>query len=183
MWDHKSGNSISAIEEANKSGSTELQQDKKFPFQSSEGQDSGFLSGQNLSSSDIDYDIEEIKETNIKAEIVVTAKQIDKSYTDSGAIDDDYEDDCQETAAAVLAKDNLKQQSQKMIIDSGVDLGLEEWFCGLNLKNSNQQLNNLGSACRLKEQQQQQKYPRITKKLQQIPLWQMCYVQDDDGDT
>lgn len=182
MWDHKSANTISALDkETDNTLPNSGLQDKKI-FQS-EGQDSGFLSGQNLSSSDIDYDIDDIKEINTTdttssslATNINSNKQQQQSYTDSGAIDDDYDNN-----SCDLAKDSKQQQSQKMIIDSGVDLGLEEWFCGLNIKNSNQQSNNLGKPCR--KTKEEPKFAKITKKLQTVPLWQMCYVQDDDGDT
>lgn len=163
MWNQKSEKNISVLEGSEHiSGSDRGTashpsiQDKKV-FESS-GQDSGFLSGpQNLySSEDIDTHLDDLPDI--------------EKFRDSGAIDEDDEDS--------HTKDT-KQTS--MILDSGVDVGLSEWFCGLNLKNASQPLNNLGG-CR-QTVLEEPKYPKISKLLQTTPLWEICYFQDEDGDT
>lgn len=176
MWEQKSGKSNTIIDGT----------DQKSQFESSQ-QDSGFLSGpQNIFSSSEIYD-DDITDkpsigggncTNIAPK---SSNLVTSSYTDSGAIEDFVDEDDQELSNT--AKDiRSTSQSNDMILDSGVDLGLEEWFCGLNLKNSTQPLNNLGSSCR-KAMLDAQRFPKISKKLQQTPLWEICYIQDDDGDT
>lgn len=182
MWDQKSGKSNTIIDGP----------DQKSHFESSQ-QDSGFLSGpQNIFSSSEIYD-DDITDkpsiggggncTNIAPK---SSNLVTSSYTDSGAIEDfvDEEDDQElsNSAKDIRSKTQITSQSNNMILDSGVDLGLEEWFCGLNLKNSTQPLNNLGSSCR-KAMLDAQRFPKFSKKLQQTPLWEICYIQDDDGDT
>lgn len=166
MWDQKSGINVSALEGSERiSGSGpnhQLIPDKKI-FESSE-EDSGFLSGpQNLySSENIDsqhFDSKHIDSHRIDAEIVP-----DK-FRDSGAIIADDEDE---------PEDNTKEP---MIFQSSVDVGLSEWFCELNLKNSSLPLNNLSNSRKSQEE------PKLAKQFSNRPLWEICYVQDADGDT
>lgn len=164
MWDQKTGINVSAIEGSERisgSGSNNQPIDDKKIFESF-GEDSGFLSGpQNLYSS-------ESIDTHSDVGPDITPK-----YRDSGAIDGNEDDDDD--------KDNTKDtKSSSMILDSGVDVGLSEWFCELNLKNSTLPLNNLGS-CR--KTVDEPKYSKISKLLENRPLWEICYVQDADGDT
>lgn len=161
MWDQKTGINFAALEGSERisgidraAGVNNLQDKKDFE---SSGDDSGFLSGpQNLYSSEsIDTHSDHI------------IPDIEK-FQDSGAIDAD--------------EDNTKDtKPSSMILDSGVDIGLSEWFCELNLKNSTSQLNNLGG-CR-KTVLEEPKYSKITKLLESRPLWEICYIQDEDGDT
>lgn len=168
MWDQKSGKSNSNIDGT----------DPKGLYESSQ-EDSGFLSGpQNFFSSSETYDDDITDQPSIGGgnciNIAPKSSNLVTSYTDSGAIEDFcVDEDDQELSNT--AKDI-------MILDSSVDSGLEEWFCRLNLRNSNQPLNNLGSSCR-KAMIDAQRFPKFSKKLQQTPLWQLCYFQDDDGDT
>ena len=166
MWDHQQKTGGGATLDG---GSEINKQDTKF--ESSE-QDSGFLSGpQNFYSS---------------SELNSSSASIgDRKYIDSGAIDVDNDDDDDNHTNSHSTKDNNKQQEDQMILDSGVDLGLEEWFCGLNIKNSPQSINNLGKNCKKAaiEEQQQQSSQKLTKQLEQLPLWQICYYQDEEGDT
>lgn len=163
--------------------------DQKGQFESSQ-QDSGFLSGpqNNFSSSEIfDDDITDqpsIGGGNNPNIAPKSSNLVTSSYTDSGAIED-FDVDEQElshTAKDSRSQTQITSQNNIMLLDSGVDRGLEEWFCGLNLKNSTQPLNNLGSSCR-KAMLDAQHFPKISKKLQQTKLWEICYIQDDDGDT
>lgn len=179
MWNQKSGKSNTIID-----GS-----DQKGQYESSQ-QDSGFLSGeQNIFSSSENYDDDITDQPSIGGGICTNlapkSNNLESSYTDSGAIEDFYDEDDQElsnTAKDCRSTTQITSQTDKMILDSGVDLGLEEWFCNLNLKNSNQPLNNLGSSCR-DPMIDAQRFPKFSKKLQQTQLWQICYFQDDDGDT
>lgn len=167
MWDQKSGINVSAPEGSERisgSGANHQSiQDKKI-FESSGG-DSGFLSGpQNLYSSE-SIDSSDRIDQNI-------APVIDK-FQDSGAILADDDDDEQE--------DNTKDNKQEpMIFQSSVDVGLSEWFCELNLKNSSLPLNNLSSS---RKSPEEAKYSKLSKQFSNRPLWEICYVQDADGDT
>lgn len=184
MWNQNSGKPISVLGESEPKGDSIVQHppnDKQL-FESS-GQDSGFLSGpQNtfLSDDDIIVDASELPLSSVGGGGNQHSKNNNvTSYTDSGAIDDDFDD--VDKNDNKITKDSSKTSDATMILDSGVDLGLEEWFCGLNLKNTSQPLNNLGN-CR-KNMLEEDKFPRITKQLQHTPLWEICYIQDDDGDT
>lgn len=191
MWDQNSSNDSQSISVSGTAGTTTTTTaagDNKQIFQSNLDQDSGFLSGpiSNQFSSEIDDDADITDPTpppSHQQQQQQPPRKAQESYTDSGAIDDfiDDEDD----------GDKKQEQSHKMILDSGVDLGLEEWFCCMNLKNSTQPLNNLGATANtyhkamLEAAAVQQRFPKISSKLQQqqTPLWEICYIQDDDGDT
>lgn len=167
MYDQKTGINVSAnqgSEQIRRSDSNHPSIDDKKIFESSGGDDSGFLSGQNLFSSE-SIDTEDIADT-----VPVAVPDTD-NYRDSGAIvadDDEREDNTKDT----------KQGS--MILPNGVDVGLSEWFCGLNLKNSSVPYNNLSSS---RKTQEEPKYSSFSNKLPNRPLWELCYRQDDDGDT
>lgn len=160
MWDQKTGINVSAIDGSERITGTgsnrQLLQDKKH-FEST-GEDSGFLSSSQIYSSESNHPQSEIE------------PDIEK-FRDSGAIEEDDEQG-----------DNTKDTKQdSMILDSGVDVGLSEWFCELNLTNSTLPLNNLGG-CR-KTVLEEPKFAKISKLLQNRQLWEICYVQDADGDT
>lgn len=152
--DQKTGINVSAIEGSERisgSGSNHQSIQDKNIFESF-GEDSGVFSGpQNLYSSE---------SIDSHSDVVPN--------TDSRAIVGDEEKDTKDT------------KSSSMILDSGVDVGLSEWFCELNLKNSTLPLNNLGSCRKTVEEP---KYSKISKLLENRPLWEICYVQDADGDT
>lgn len=126
------------------------QQDKNKLFEST-GEDSGFHSGpQHLYSSEIiDSGIGHTVDTPVT-----------ENFQDSGAI----------------IEDNQDRKQESMIVQSGVDFGLSEWFCDLSLNNST---NNL-SSCR--QSAEETKYSK-SKPFSNRPLWELCYVQDADGDT
>lgn len=167
MYDQKTGINVSAIQGSERirgSDSNRPTIDDKKIFESSGGDDSGFLSGQNLFSSE-SIDTEDIADT------VPAAVPDTDNYRDSGAIVADDDDEERE--------DNTKDTKQgPMILPNGVDVGLSEWFCGLNLKNSSVPYNNLSSS---RKAQEEQKYSTFSKPNR--PLWELCYRQDDDGDT
>lgn len=163
MWDQKSGINVSALDGSDRSGSNHQSiQDKKL-FESS-GSDSGFLSGpQTLYSSE-----------SIDSHPDIAGPEKIDTFRDSGAIvtDDDDNNDRNE---------NTKDKKQEsMIFQSGVDVGLSEWFCELNLKNSSLPLNNLSTS---RKGVDEPKFSKFPKQLPNRPLLEICYVQDADGDT
>lgn len=188
MWDQKSSTDSQSISVSGRSAAAAAEDNKK-QFQSNINQDSGFLSGPISSqfSSEIDDDQQRNDDVDISDD-PPQPKKVEASaakqarYSDSGAIDDFIDDEAEE------------DEEKKMILDSGVDSGLEQWFCCMNLKNSTEPLNNLGAAsaatchkAMLEAAAMQQRFPKISAKLQhqlqQQPLWEICYIQDNDGDT
>ncbi len=165
MWDQKTGINVSALEESERfSGSASNHQsiqDKKII--DSCGEDSGFLSGQNLYSSD------SIEDSH--SEVIAAAPVIEEKFRDSGAIVADDDDDEQED----ITKDT---KQEPMIVQSGVDVGLSEWFSGMNIYNSN----NLSDS-RKNNVQEVPKYQKPSKTTLNRSLVETCYSQDSDGDT
>lgn len=172
------------------------------------GQDSGYLSGPLTLTSDIEIDdqitsvsssqLPTNSKTQQQQQVPKKIQESDKiDYTDSGAIDD-FNCDDKELHEMKLDSSNQQQQhhrkeqtdddNNKMYIDSGVDVGLSEWFCNMNLTaNPTQQINNLGG---IKSEfyddiaEQKANAKNISEKLEQTPLWELCYQQDEEtGDT
>lgn len=176
MCDQKSGINVSALEGSERISGSGLNHqsipDKKI-FESSE-EDSGFLSGpQNLYSSEsLDsqhfdsqhFDSQQFDSKNIGS-LRIDAEVVHDEFRDSGAIIPDDEDE---------PEDNTKEP---MIFKRSVDVGLSEWFCKLNFQNSSLPLNNLSNSRKSQEE------PKLAKQFSSRPLWEICYVQDADGDT
>ncbi|KAG4066794.1 hypothetical protein HA402_012861 [Bradysia odoriphaga] len=157
MWDQRRSINVSAPEGSERISGSNLSpiQDKKI-FESSGG-DSGFLSGPQNSSDSLDSEIYSHK----------SILPDSNKFQDSGAIvgDDEEEDEQADT-------------KDPMIFRSGIDVGLSEWMCDLNLKDST--INNLSSSRKTAEEA---KPTKLSKQLPNRQLWEICYVQDADGDT
>lgn len=168
MWDQKTGLNISAREGERMSGPNHQAIDDKKIFEST-GEDSGFLSGpQNLYSSeslDSHSDIVPNEQEDKQQEPMVQDKQIlESTGADSGFLSGQIDN----------TKDN---QGETMLFRDSIDGNMSEWFVGLNLKNSSVPFNNLGST------QNTGGEAPYSKKLSKRALWEICYVQDADGDT
>lgn len=163
MWDQKTGINVSAPEGSDRiigSGGSNNQSisDKKV-FEST-GEDSGFISSQNI----ILLSSDSVSDSHLDA---VSNKEFE-DLRDSGAIlSEEYIDDDRQD----YTKD--KKQEQPMILQNVVDSGVTEWFCGLNLKDSSLPLNDLGS----------KSAPESPEELSKTSLMRICYTQDADGDT
>lgn len=150
MWDQRAPINVSEGSERISGSNLSSLQDKKI-FESSGG-DSGFISGPQNSSDCLD------SETDIREDTDAPPKQtVDNFEEDSG----------------VFGTKETTQDS--MIFRQGdIDVGLSEWMCKVNLKDST--VNDLNSSRKTVEE------PKPTKITKQL-LWEICYVQDADGDT
>lgn len=169
MWDQESGINVSALDGTRRIGGSASIEDKKI-FESSGG-DSGFLSGpQTLYSSEsIDSEHHQSHDSHQSHSDIVPDKS--EPFRDSGAIVGDFDDE----------QDDTKDTKQDpMIFKSGVDVGLSEWFCELKIKNSSAPTNNLSGY-----QETSVEEPKVSKfkGLTSRQLFEICYVQDADGDT
>lgn len=142
-------------------------------------QDSGFLSGPQLSSyidsEEIIPDKQEDKSSNQAASSKTS--QSKNSILDSGCLEGEEDD---ESAQETDSKPQ-KSSTDPMILDSGIDSGFTEWFCKLSLKNSSQPLNNLGTSTKQSDIKDKNISTDV-KKSEKQP-WEIYFVQNEDGDT
>jgi hypothetical protein len=64
-----------------------------------------------------------------------------------------------------------------MIVERNIDNGVNEWFCKLSLKETDETVNNLGHAPIKTPVDNSKKHPKSS------PSWETIYAQNDDGDT
>lgn len=133
---------------------------KNKDFENNSALDSGFLSGpQDLYSGELTDNSEHLP----SKEKHQLSHHID-TYTDSGCIDD---------STQLTSKDKHQQIDTNIdsgiMISSGVETGLSDWFNNLSVKDT-ANFNNLDGT---KDKSNQQKNN----------LWELCYRQDNDGDT
>lgn len=187
MWDQKLSSHVSVLE-----GSEHHHQPHHNQFSdqlhnkkdclTSQASDSGFLSGpQTFDSIDVDiadssdkhYSQQHYQQQQQQSQQQLQQSQQSEKqqqYTVDSGVDLDG------ASSVSISDKDLKQNDSHMILDGGgIESGLAEWFCTLKLNNSSQ-LNNLNYVKKtpIKEQRE--------KELQ-AKLWQLCYQQDDDGDT
>lgn len=151
MWDQKSAQTHSVISDS----------DKKL-FESSSGQDSGFLSGPQYSSDDIDL---QLKSEEHHHRLPTAGQQQPPS--------DETENFKQQSEDSQFTDSGLcesAEQTGPMILDGNLDLNLNEWFCGLKLDWKN-------------DLDAKKQTPPTCSKPSPPPLWKICFMQDDDGDT
>lgn len=128
--------------------------------------DSGFLSGPQANySTEFDSSLGEessskLSMSNIKSQ-PLSKTQTDTNI-DSGVIDD--------------------LSTSQMIIGSGTNVGLPDWFNNLSL-NESPSINNLDEKKDKTTVAEQQKLIQQKTKEIQSNLWKLCYQQDDEGDT
>lgn len=164
MWDQRTSINISASEGSQQIGGSHLSsvQDKKI-FESNAG-DSGYLSGQQYSSDNFD------SETDCSRNSVPVVEKLPvvDFYRDSGAIVEEEDDDDNDDYTKDTKPDSMIVRNESMV-------GLSESMCGLNLKGA--PINNLNNSRRTADESKQ------SKQSVNRPLWEICYVQDADGDT
>lgn len=179
MWDQKLSSHVSVLE-----GSEHHHQQNQFSDQlhnkkdclTSQASDSGFLSGpQTFDSSDIDIADKHFSQEHYQPQQPLLQQQSEPQQQQQHQYTIDSGVDLDGASSASISDKDLKQPDSHMILDGGgIESGLAEWFCTLKLNNSSQ-LNDLNlKKAAIKEQRE--------KELQ-IKLWQLCYQQDDDGDT
>lgn len=129
--------------------------------------DSGFLSGPQANySSEFDSSLGESSSSQLSVKTKPqppskSAVQTDTNI-DSGVIDD--------------------HDLSHMIIGSGNNVGLPEWFNNLSL-NESPSINNLDEKKEKSTSTTEQKAIQQKTKEIQANLWKLCYQQDEDGDT
>uniref|UniRef100_A0A1L8DLN7 Putative cask-interacting adaptor protein caskin n=1 Tax=Nyssomyia neivai TaxID=330878 RepID=A0A1L8DLN7_9DIPT len=155
MWDPKS----EAAERKASSGKD---------FDISLGGDSGFMSSEHMSLSEIQSDVgksSNIPDSTSKQEDSRSSKKITNTSTalDSGIITDSGE-----------------ASSGEMLLDREVNDNVSEWFCNLNL--NSQPINNLSG----QKASKRDRVVEVTKSCD-VPAtqqpWEMYYLQNADGDT
>lgn len=177
MWNRNVDRNISVLEgksEAEKSSvdtgtlSTIDRESKKIPENTNCGPDSGYLSGP-LSA----YISEEIDEISPQKD----------NNTDSDLIEDNNDNSsASDTTATNPNNTNTKENinDSQMILDSGIDCNLNEWFSHLKFSDESTPLNNL--SCDRKNNEKQNTSAR--KDGSNRPrIWEICYRQNDEGDT
>lgn len=170
--------------------------------------DSGFLSGPQLVEDYDDLDVggggrsgvgTRAAIPSVQLNIVHKQQQFTEDYQDSGCIDEDLIEEEENhhqkqnqrpsittTAATpqtqqrelLVDNDDEDDDEDQMILDSGVDAGVTEWFCKLSLKDPSQQVNNLGAA----SQRTTSGNDNDTSGVD-TPSWENYYQQNNEGDT
>lgn len=154
MWDQKSAQKHSVISDSD---------NNKKLFESSSGQDSGFLSGPQYSSDDIDLQLK--SEEHHRRSPTAGQQQPSTEETDLK-----FKQHSKDSLFVDSGLCESSEQSDPMILDGNLDLNLNEWFCGLKLDWKN-------------DLDTKKSTPPTCSKPSAPPLWKICFMQDDDGDT
>lgn len=143
-------------------------------------QDSGFISSSSvfLSGDDLLGDEESAQSTKPNVDDDSTPKSSEDSKSiktahhlqeqlDSGLIADQQLSDDEEAEQTTA-----DTPSGKMLVDKSIN----EWMCDRSLKEDN---NDLDTCSKLAKPVQQS----LMDTIKHMPLWQVCYTQDEEGDT
>lgn len=184
MWDQKSAQKHSVISDS----------DKKL-FESSSGLDSGFLSGPQYSSDDIDLEDKSSADQQYFSSITPTTNAVQQqqtTLTTQSTINDtnQFKEKSSADNHSEFIDSGLCESTEQtpttdpMILDGSLDLNLNEWFCGLNIKNATNNLDCENKKLSAMDTTTATATATKCKKTQALtPLWKICYMQDYDGDT
>lgn len=193
MSDPKSGTYVSLTDDHPRS--------KKDLTADETAQDSGFISSSSvfLSSGDLDVEEEQAKtkpntdrispsnsssalsfdpkNNNSPPHLSLKEQQLESTYLDSGLIaDQELSDDDDETEAEeehIVQQQRQAAKSTEMLVDKGIN----EWMCDRSvIDNDLESCNELTKPALVPR-------PAPMEALKHMQLWQVCYTQDEEGDT